>query len=180
MSRLVHLLVLLAAVSPAISQDSAKKDNPDKKDAAPGALSPEGLGDLLRDLGYEPKDISEKKTGVWQITTDRNEWKLYIAISLSGNGKLLWFSVRFAALADPDSAPASAWLKLLELSEAYSPTHFSYDSGTKRIEVARPVPNERITSAELRKQLDSFDSTVRKTEPFWKSANFRASPTSRP
>ena len=57
----------------------------------------------LKDLAYEPEDISKEKTkDFYKITTDRDGWKIFINISLSTDRTVVWFEVKFAPVAEPD------------------------------------------------------------------------------
>jgi hypothetical protein len=142
----------------------AKKDN--------NALTPEKLGAMLHELGYEPKDISlNNKKDIYTITTEKDNWKIYISVSLSNDLTTMWLDVNFHPLEDLKGVQTDAWLKLLELSHENDPIHFTLDA-KKRIHVAMPRDNFGITPAVLRKEIEKFDATVRQTEPYWKTANF--------
>ena len=141
--------------------------------AAP--LTPEALAERLTDLGYEPKDVSAKKNKeVWQVVTERDNWKVYINVSLSTDRKYLWLELKTAPLTGPDQAPADVWLRLLELSYAHFPAQFSYTKEDKRIHLWKPVLNHNLTPAKLRAEIDAFDAVARKTVDAWNPKNFAA------
>jgi hypothetical protein len=160
----IALAVLLLPPAVTARQDEAKK-------AAGQMLTPTGLGDLLRDLGYEPKEVGKKKD-IYDIVVERNNWKIFIRISLSGDRKNLWLDASTVTLKDPDSAAPAVWLKLLELNDEIIPARFSYDNKFKQIHLLKPLENQGITPARMRQEIDAFDSLMRRTEPAWAPKNF--------
>jgi hypothetical protein len=142
--------------------------------ADPIAITPEKLVSILADLGYEPKDVSLNGTkDYYQITSERNGWKLFITVSFSSDRSTLWLGVKFKQLDNTAAASPDSWLKLLELTNTYYPVHFALDE-TPRIHVWMAIPNAALDATELRTQIEYFDEVVRTTQPSWISANFVA------
>jgi len=181
MNKYILTLTALLTFGIAWADEPKKADAPQpapKKDT--GVVTPEKLGEMLRDLAYEPKDISvNNKKDNYEITTETNNWKLYISVSVSGDLTTLWLDVHFAPLTELDEAPTAALMKLLELSHDNDPIHFSLDE-KKRIHVVMPRDNYGITPVVLRKEIEKFDATVRQTSQFWRSSNFKALPKLEP
>lgn len=162
----VALALAVVPAPVARGQGEAPKKGDDK-----GALSPEGLGEMLRDLGYEPKDLGKNKDR-YQILVERDDWKVFLRVSLSGNRKYVWLDASTQALADPDAAPPAAWLRLLQLNDEIFPARFTFDKKAKQIRLLLPFENRGITPARMRQQLDSFDQILRRTEPDWDPKKF--------
>ena len=177
MKKCLLVLMTMLAFGIARAEEPKKADSP-KPDTKTdtGALTPEKLGAMLRDLGYEPKDVSvDKKKDIYEITTESNGWKVYITVSLSSDRTLLWLDVNFNPIANTEASPTAAWLKLLELSHENDPIHFTLDD-KNRIHVAMPQDNHGITPVALRKTIENFDAVVRQTAPYWKADNFKPQP----
>ncbi len=129
----------------------------------------EELGKLLKQMGFEPQALSE---GVWQVSVARDNWKVHIMIAIARDGDRVWLESKFAPIADPPIVPASAWLKLLEENERISPAHFVFDKSDKRIHLYKAFDNQNVTAARLKKEIESFDAIVRRTQSVWRSENF--------
>jgi hypothetical protein len=142
-----------------------------KQGAEKGVVTPEGLGEMLRDLGREPKEMGTDKNR-YQILIDRDDWKVFVRVSLSGNRKYVWLDASTQALADPDAAPPGAWLRLLHLNDEIFPARFTYDKKAKQIRLLMPMENRGITPARLRQEIDAFDQLFRRTEPDWNPKRF--------
>jgi len=138
------------------------------------SLSSEQLGGLLRDMGYQPEALTPE---VWQIAVSRDGWKVHIMLSLDGNGERLWLESKFAVIADPNLVPASSWFKLLGANERIGPAYFAFDPADNRIHLYRTCDNPGITVSRLKKEIETFDSAVRKTQNIWRAENFSAAET---
>lgn len=146
-----------------------------------GVLTPEALGEMLTNLAYEPKDVSNNKTkDVYEIMTERDGWKIYPHISLSNDRTRIWFYIKTKPLPNPDEASGEAWLKLLETNVQISPAFFSYEEKTKRIYLWMAVENVDMTPVVMRRLIEQFDGIVRKTGDYWASRNFKATPKAPP
>lgn len=142
----------------------------DKKDPpSTGTLTSAQLGKLLKDLGYEPHELSAE---VYQVSIDREGWKVHVMVSLTASGDRVWFESKFAPIAQPEAVPASAWRKLLEENDRIGPAHFTFDKNDKRIHLYKGVDNVGMVPARLKKELDAFDATVRRTQAVWRAENF--------
>jgi uncharacterized protein (TIGR03067 family) len=176
----MYKIALALGVALALTAVASETPQPDPKKDDRGVLTPERLGEMLTDLAYEPKDISlNNKKDSYEIVTEQGNWKLFLSVSISTDRQVLWLDARFAPLANPDAAPAAAWLKLLELSNENDPIHFTIDN-SKRVHISMPLDNFGITPVEMRKQIERFDAVMRKTEPYWKAANFNPLPKLEP
>lgn len=137
--------------------------------AADKTATSEQLGKLLKEMGYDPQALSDE---VWQVSVDRDNWKVHIMIALTRDADRVWLESKFAPIADPAIVPASAWLKLLEENERISPAHFAYDKSDKRIHLYRAFDNQNVAAARIKKEIEAFDAIVRRTQAVWRAENF--------
>jgi uncharacterized protein (TIGR03067 family) len=158
-------LVLAVCAIPAAAQP-----DPLVRPLPPAAAGTETLGRFLRDLGYEPKALSPD---VFQITVERERWPVHVMLSLSTDGHRLWLESKFAPIDDPDRVPVQAWKRLLEANEKIGPAHFAFDPADKRVHLYKSFDNHAVTAERLRAEIDHFDTTVRKTQDYWRGEHFR-------
>lgn len=141
-------------------------------EVASTAITPEKLGTMLADLGYEVKDISvDGKKDYYQIVSEREGWKIFITVSLSTDQTLVWLGVKFAPLPNAAAASPEAWLKLLELTQTHYPVHFALDE-TSRIRIWLPIENVEVDLNRLRTEIEGFDDVVRTSASHCAAANF--------
>lgn len=137
--------------------------------AADKPANSEQIGKLLKEMGYDPQALSDD---VWQVSVDRDNWKVHIMVALTREGDRVWLECKFAPIAEPAVVPASAWLKLLEENERISPAHFAFDKSDKRVHLYKAFDNANVTVVRLKKELEAFDAVVRRTQGLWRSENF--------
>jgi uncharacterized protein (TIGR03067 family) len=151
---------------------AAAQPNPLVRPLPPAAVGTETLGKLLRELAYEPKALSPD---VFQISVERDRWPVYVMLSLSTDGRRIWLESKFAPVEDPDRVPSTAWKRLLEANEKIGPAHFSFDQGDRRVHLYKSFDNQSLTAERLKREIDQFDATVRKTQDYWRGENFKPS-----
>jgi uncharacterized protein (TIGR03067 family) len=135
-----------------------------------GALGTDGLGKLLREMGYDPKGLSPD---VFQVTIDKERWAVHVMLSLSTDGQRVWLESKFAPVDEADRVPAAAWKRLLEANEKVGPAHFAFDPADRRVHLYKSFDNRQVDADRLKKEIAWFDETVRKTQEYWRSENFR-------
>lgn len=129
---------------------------------------------MLVEMGYDPRTVEKN---VYEIKIERDGWPVYMLVSMSGSGQRIWFESKFAPVSDIDRVPANSLVALLEANERISPAHFTYRREDQRVHLYQAIENRDVVPVSLRKQIDSFDATVRATEPLWRSSNFVATTT---
>jgi uncharacterized protein (TIGR03067 family) len=159
-------LWLTLAAAPTLAQP-----DPLVRPLPPAAAGTDTVGRLLRELGYEPKPLSPD---VLQVTVERNHWPVHVMLSLSTDGRRLWLESKFAPIEEPDKVAPTAWKRLLEANEKIGPAHFAYDTADHRIHLYKSFDNVGLTADRLRLELDHFDTTVRKTQDYWRGENFKS------
>ena len=160
------ILAAFAAASPTPAQSEPLVRPPTT------AASTEALGKFLRELGYEPKALSPD---VFQITVERDRWPVHVMTSLSTDGRRVWLESKFAPVDDPDKVPPIAWKRLLEANEKIGPAHFAFDKGDKRVHLYKSFDNQDLSADRLKREIEHFDTTVRKTQDYWRGENFKPS-----
>jgi uncharacterized protein (TIGR03067 family) len=131
----------------------------------------DGLGKLLRDVGHPPKALSPD---VFQITIERERWPVHVMASLSTDGRRVWLESKFAPVEDPDKVSPAAWKRLLEANEKIGPAHFAFDKSDKRVHLYKSFDYQDLTAERLKGEIEHFDTTVRKTQEYWRGENFKA------
>jgi uncharacterized protein (TIGR03067 family) len=163
--RLAAALAFALVAAPAVAQP-----DPFVRPLPPAAAGTEVLGRYLRELGFEPKALSPD---VYQVTIERDRWPVHAMLSLSTDGRRIWLESKFAPVEDPDRVPPAAWKRLLEANEKIGPAHFAFDKADRRIHLYKSFDNQALTPDRLRRELDHFDTTVRKTQDYWRAENFK-------
>lgn len=163
--RLPAVLAFALVAAPATAQP-----DPFVRPLPPAAAGTETVGRVLRELGYEPKALSPD---VYQVTVERDRWPVHVMLSLSTDGRRIWLESKFAPIEDPDKVPPTAWKRLLEANEKIGPAHFAFDKADRRIHLYKSFDNQGLTPDRMRRELDHFDTTVRKTQDYWRGENFK-------
>jgi uncharacterized protein (TIGR03067 family) len=158
-------LLLFAIAIPATGQP-----DPFVRPLPPAAAGTETLGKLLRELAFEPKPLSPD---VYQITVERDRWPVHIMISLSTDGRRIWLECKFAPIDDPERVPPQSWKRLLEANEKIGPAHFAFDPADKRIHLYKSFDNHALTADRLKQEIDHFDTTVRRSQDYWRGDHFK-------
>lgn len=156
---------------------AAAQGDPFVRPLPPMAVGTEVLGRFLRDLGYDPKALSPD---VYQVSVERDKWAVHVMLSLSTDGQRVWLESKFAPVADPDRVPPAVWKRLLEANEKIGPCHFAFDPADKRVHLYKSIDNKGLGTERLKREIDQFDQTVRKTQDYWRGGNFKAAATEVP
>ncbi len=128
-----------------------------------------GIAQTLKDMGLAPQSLFPN---VWQVSLDREGWKVHVMVTLTPDGERIWLESKFTPIDQPDIVDASVWLKLLEANERISPAYFTFDRGDKRVHLYRAFDLGAASASRLKKEIDAFDAAVRRTQSLWRSENF--------
>ncbi|MDB5308048.1 MAG: hypothetical protein JWO38_2250 [Gemmataceae bacterium] len=135
----------------------------------PTRLTNDGLVKMLTKLGYETRALGKTST---EVIVDRPGWQSVISAHLSTDGTRIWLDAWFVTVTRPEDVPAATWKKILARNEDVSPAVFSLNPKSKRLFLSLAVPNEDVTPAALRKEVEYLDTQIEKTQDVWKLANF--------
>ena len=163
----LHFAVLAGTLlaSPAVAQP-----DPFVRPLPPAAAGTEVLGKFLRDIGFEPRALSPD---VYQVTVERERWPVHVMLSLSTDGRRVWLESKFAPVEEPDRVPPATWKRLLEANEKIGPAHFAFDKTDRRVHLYKSFDNQSLTADRLMREVEHFDTTVRKTQDYWRGDNFK-------
>ena len=148
----------------------AAQPDPFVRPLPPAAVGTETVTRMLRELGFEPKALAPD---VLQVTVERDRWPVHVMLSLSTDGRRVWLESKFAPIEDPEKVPPIAWKRLLEANEKIGPAHFAFDKNDRRVHLYKSFDNQALTVDRLRRELDHFDTTVRKTQDYWRGESFK-------
>ncbi|HVK07633.1 MAG TPA: TIGR03067 domain-containing protein [Gemmataceae bacterium] len=160
------LLVTFAGVAP----PAGAQGDPFVRPVPAAAVGTDVLGRFLRELGHDPRALSPD---VYQVTVERDKWPVHIMLSLSTDGQRVWLESKFAPVSDPDKVSPAVWKRLLEANEKIGPAHFAFDPADKRVHLYKSIDNKGLGTDRLRREIEHFDQTVRKTQDYWRGDNFQ-------
>ena len=135
------------------------------------ALTDQGLANLLRDMGFEPKAEAVKDGMVFHLTIPRDSWTFRIRLSLSPNKRKVWLNTPLVNLSSGGAFPSGLGEKLLEANLRNGPAHFYLNPENGWLFLGMALDNRGLTAGELRYELDYFLDRIRLTSPLWRSAS---------
>jgi hypothetical protein len=141
------------------------------------ALTPDDLGKLLTDMGYEPKKIDDN---TYEVIIKRDGWAVYLRCCFSSDKTKLWLISSLGDIKDINQAPADVLANLLIANFNHGPSAFyledadANNKAAKRLKIGRPVDNRAITASILRQQIDAIFSTIRETKDLWKTSEWKS------
>ncbi len=168
---------VLAGAAPGVL--SVRQAAAQEEAAAPGAINEEQLGQMIAAIGLKPEKKEQRYDFAFRATLDEEEWELSMSSVLSQDGKSVWIMAWLDDL--PKSAaevPRTALLRLLAQNDQLgSGKFFAYIPTNRRFVLQRVIPNENMTSAQLRLALQDLGSSVVETYPVWAVVNWNATGT---
>lgn len=167
-ARAVLAVAILVACT-ATRADEPKKDPPKAKE--PTRLDFKALGEMLTDMGYDPKVTDNNTFQKIQVSTAK-DGAYSVWLSVSPSKQYVWLYTSFSLPEGFEKAPAASWRKLLEKNDDIGPALFGVDESAKRLVLRQPVANADITPAQLRKAITGYVDTITKNKDLWNRANF--------
>ncbi|MFO0917725.1 MAG: type III secretion system chaperone [Planctomycetaceae bacterium] len=167
-----------AVVVPALAavQAQEKPAAKEKSAAAKGKLTEESLGTLLKAMGVEAK-LSEKRYDFeFKSVIAEEEWVLSMSTVLSQDGNSIWIMAWLDELPkSPADVPRTALLRLLSDNDKLGKgTFFAYIVSNRRFVLQRVIPNESLTTAAFRAELDDLGACMADTYSHWSVANWNS------
>lgn len=147
---------------------TTRADDPAQKTGPP--LTPEGVGELLTNLGYDVKQATptpENPNPVATIDVERTNFTFHLDNSLSPSKAWLWLVLPLEKAPDPDNLEADRLRKMLEKNEELGPTHFSYSPVSKIFYLNKALPNRDISPRLLRTEIENLITNAEKTSDIW-------------
>jgi hypothetical protein len=142
--------------------------------SAPGHVSQEELGTLIRAMGIPVKLDERRFDFSFPATYNKEPWTLSMSAVLSENGNSIWVMAWLDQC--PKTAaevPRTALLRLLAKNDTLgNGKFFAYIPANTRFVLERVVPNENITTARFREVLQDVGAAVVETYPYWSVSNW--------
>ena len=168
MTRMRFLLASLGLLAACWCAAGRAADEPTKAEPPKSAkLTTAALGEMLTNMGYEPK-LADKKYHTVMVESNRRSWQIWVSVENDGRVQLLG---AFALRDDFEKAPADAWRNLVEKNTEISPAAFAFEKKYRRLTLKKPLAGD-ITPALLRKEFTAFADIIDKTEALWHQAAF--------
>jgi hypothetical protein len=141
---------------------------------APGHVSQDELGTLIRAMGIQVKLDERRFDFSFPATYNKEPWTLSMSAVLSENGNSIWVMAWLDQC--PKTAaevPRTALLRLLAKNDTLgNGKFFAYIPANTRFVLERVVPNENITTARFREVLQDVGAAVVETYPYWSVSNW--------
>jgi hypothetical protein len=140
------------------------KADPGRAESAAKRLTAEQLGQMLEDMGYEPKPVTNKEGKVigYNVKYRSGTWDIFVFVGLSADGTNLWLTSNIGNVKDK-TVPVEAILGLLEANHKLFPAHVRYFPASGNLNVGMAVRNDGITKAALKNGLEEFTDAVKET-----------------
>jgi uncharacterized protein (TIGR03067 family) len=167
MTRVRTAVAALLAACAAAGADEPKTADPKK---APARLDFKALGEMLTDMGYEPK-ATDNDT-FHKITATGKGTGYPVWVSVSSNKQFVRLYTSFDLPPGFEKAPAESWRKLMEKNDDIAPAVFAVNESDRRLVLRRPVPNDDLTPAQFRKAINAYVDVIEQSKGLWARANF--------
>jgi hypothetical protein len=143
---------------------------------APGQLTEESLGNLLKSMGLKPEKVEKRYDFVFRSVYNKEDWDLSMTSVLSADGKSIWIMAWLDEL--PKSAldtPRTALLRLLAANDRLgNGKFFAYVASNRRFVLQRIIPNEGLSTKLFRDALADLGTSVCESYPYWSVSNWSA------
>jgi len=161
-SMFVALALIAATMVPSLNAADA---------AIPNAMTPEGIQEILTDLGYEPAPAADGGAGTVVVQIQRARQVYDMEVTLNAEAKHVTISTKLNPQTNHTGASTAAYLKLLEMNNQMGSAAFAIDANGSLV-LSRSYDAKSMNHARLRKALDQVASLIPTSEPAWKSENF--------
>jgi len=166
---LAGMAPVVVPMHPAAAQDQA----------AAGQMTEEQLGQMITAIGLEPEKKEQRYDFAFRATLDDQQWELSMSAVLSQDKESVWVMAWLDELPKAASdVPRTALLRLLAQNDQLgNGKFFAYVPNNRRFVLQRTVPNQNLTSAQLRVVLQDLGTSVVETYPVWSVANWNPTGT---
>jgi len=173
----VAVMALALGMETAQAQNAQENQVAAKSATAPGKLTQEDLGNKLRAMGLQPKLEETRYDFAFPAVLDEETWELSMSAVLSQNGKAIWVMAWLDELPrSPADVPRISLLRLLSDNDRLgNGKFFAYIASNRRFVLQRVIPNDNVTSKDLRLCLQDLGASVVQTYPHWNVAEWKKS-----
>ena len=147
-----------------ITGTRAQEPNVETRPSTRGALTESALGQMLEDMGYEPKKLKQG----YLVAIKQDAWTYYVQLVLSPNREKIGLKATMGIVDDPTSIPAGQWLNLLSGNTDIAPSFFYFNKTNNTLYMHRIIDNRVVTPALIRQQVDAFCANIKDTSELWK------------
>ncbi|MBS1724254.1 MAG: hypothetical protein JSS66_15025 [Armatimonadetes bacterium] len=126
--------------------------------AADDHWEPDRLKQALTEMGYEPKELSDKK---WEVKVTKNNYDVPIAAEISASGNYIWLTVYLGDKPADEKAG-----RLLKRNFKIQPSQF-YVTEKGNLMMAIPSENRGMTNAVLKKAVEKVSDDVVSSVEDW-------------
>ncbi|MCA9089050.1 MAG: type III secretion system chaperone [Planctomycetaceae bacterium] len=157
----------LAGVAAAVSPLQAQSP-------VPGRVTEEQLGQLIETLGLKPDKKEQRYDFAFIAPLEDQQWELSMSAVLSQDQETVWIMAWLDELPKSSAeVPRTALLRLLaENDRIGGGKFFAYVPANRRFVLQRVIPNENLTSAKLRVELQDLGSSVIGSYGVWSVASW--------
>lgn len=151
---LVAALTCFGAASPAASQEAVLQ-----------ALEPDGLGQMLTQLGY----TVEREGDAFEVEAEREGWTFPLRFFLSSGKTVVWVTVYLRDIA-PEEATPGLYEELLVQNDAIGPSHFYLrrnEEGGASLFLGHTIDNRAVTPDVVRETIEIVTADLSNTAAFW-------------
>ena len=139
-----------------------------------GQLNEKQLGELLEALGLKVEKQQQRFDFAFEAPVDDQKWQLSMSTVLSQDQESVWVIAWLDELPkDATQVPRTALLKLLAANDQLGTgKFFAYIPNARRFVMQQVVPNENLTSAQMRLILQDLGTAVVETYGTWSVTNW--------
>lgn len=165
--RLVYAsaMAALAALSCGLwaAEPTSKREPTLAKKVRPDRLSVEQLGEMLANLGLNPKaDKNENGEVVgYALEFQSGTWTIHHWVHLSRDQSTIWINSNLVPINGSAAVSPEALLQLLEKNNEFWPSYVFFAKEAKRLRLAMPVKNTDVRPVEMRQEIDTFTDHVK-------------------
>ncbi|WP_437204853.1 type III secretion system chaperone [Planctomicrobium sp. SH664] len=140
-------------------------------------ITDDQLGQMISALGLTPDKKDQRYDFAFRAQMEDQQWELSMSAVLSHDKGSVWIMAWLDELPKASAdVPRTALLRLLSQNDQLgSGKFFAYIPANRRFVMQRTIPNENLTSAQLRIALQDLGTSVVETYPIWSVSNWNGS-----
>ncbi|MCC7084581.1 MAG: hypothetical protein IT427_06205 [Pirellulales bacterium] len=122
------------------------------------------LADMLRDAGLDPEADGQR---VVNVKLQHAKWTFPIALGINESGDQIRLALTLSQFDSGKQPTSSQLLALLEANREHQPAFFSFSEKRRQIELFLSIPNEQVTTRQLREELRRAATIAQCTASLW-------------